>query len=134
MIARWRNNYIWCHNVYVPKTDLIMVVINAECYIFAIACGKYCMSGQATHKDMIIFSYAFLFFCVMQLGGKPHRLTLCIMGLPHRICQHSYFAAVFLFQTRMNKAMSSHAPLNSFNLVIETFLATLQIKWPTETP
>jgi len=100
MIAGLRNNNICRHNVYVPKTDLIMVVIDADCCIFAIACGKYCMSGQATHKDMIISFMnlnVFLFFSVMQLGGKPHRLTLCIKGLPHRICQHSYFAAVFLF-------------------------------------
>ncbi len=45
-----------------------------------------------------------------------------------------HIAAVFIFQTWMNKATSSYAPLNSFNLVIETLLATLQINGPSEPP
>lgn len=136
MIARLRNNNFRRHIVYVQNWSY-----QGYNWCWALHFHNrmwkilHVTTGHPQRYDNFIYESEFSVWCSRlkcSSLGKPHRLTLCIMGLPHCICQHSYFAAVFLFQTWMNKAMSSHASLNSFNLVIETFLATLQINWPTE--
>lgn len=128
------------HNVYVPKTDLITVVIVAECYIFSQLHVENiaCQDRPPTKIWSFLFmnlNVGFCFFpmwCSLEGSRTDWRYALWACHIAY-VSIH-ILQLFFFFRHGWTKQMSSHAPLNSFNLVIETFLATLQIKWPTETP